>query len=404
MIGYMLTKRQAVLGHVNKVSQIFREVAASLVGFVAKTLFHVVGDVGFGLIGAFKRGGHGLPLIDGDKTTRNPSAQCAKRLPACGTSEGVVTRGEALVWVAGGKGGCDAGGVASQLKLQVPQQAIERQPHERLNFEHSYSKKPFERLGGAAGVAREAESRDDTSFEGDVRNDEAHDGASGRSIETDLPVARGDGESSVNKGVAFSRTISSRKDLISEISDCVLVPGVLLSGIGDIPAVEYSSDARGEQVATAVVAACGAFRSRPRLIQAVATLARHSAACCGGSQTHAVRLVSDTSILIMDLRSDMGQPLRHGLGSCWGSGCSGANLAQQVKQGVAQRPARLLCAAVHEVADRGLTAAHLFGNLWLSHFSVTLNFGNNVFPVHSRTITAFRLFGNVFSIPLFRKL
>ena len=79
----------------------------------------------------------------------------------------------------------------------------------------------------------------------------------------------------------------------------------------------------------------------------------------------------------------MGQPLRHGLGSCWGSGCSGANLAQQVKQGVAQRPARLLCAAVHEVADRGLAASDLFRDLWLRQFAVTLDFGENVFPLHT---------------------
>jgi hypothetical protein len=199
MIGYMLTKRQAFLGHIDQVSQVFREIATGLAGLLAQTFLHVFGNVRLGFVSAFKRGGHGLPLIDGDKPTHCPGAQCGEHLPARSTSEGVVTRDEATVLAVGGERGA------------------------------------------------------------------------------------------------------------------------------------------------------------------------------------------------------------HGLLRGWCS-CGGADLAQQFEQSVTQRPARLLCAAVHEVADRGLTATHLFGDLWLRHFSVTLNFGNNVFPVHARMITAFRLFGNVFSIPLFRKL
>lgn len=39
---------------------------------------------------------------------------------------------------------------------------------------------------------------------------------------------------------------------------------------------------------------------------------------------------------------------------------------------------------VHQVADRGLAAPDPFGYLWLRQFAVTLNFGNESFPVHER--------------------
>ena len=79
-------------------------------------------------------------------------------------------------------------------------------------------------------------------------------------------------------------------------------------------------------------------------------------------------------------------------------------MVQQVEQGVTQGPTRLLCAAIDQITDRGLAATDLFCDLGLRHFSVTLNFGNNVFPIHAATITDNRLIVNVFSIPLFRKL
>ena len=77
---------------------------------------------------------------------------------------------------------------------------------------------------------------------------------------------------------------------------------------------------------------------------------------------------------------------------------------KQLNQSSAKRIARLLCCAVHEITDRGLSTAHFFSDLRLRHLAVTLDIGNNVFPVHAAMITAFRYFANVFLIPLFRKL
>jgi hypothetical protein len=72
------------------------------------------------------------------KNTHRPSAPKAARLPACGQGDKEAnTKRKALVCMAVGAGKSHdssryeyGGGVASQLKLQVPQQAIERQPHE----------------------------------------------------------------------------------------------------------------------------------------------------------------------------------------------------------------------------------------------------------------------------------
>ena len=42
----------------------------------------------------------------------------------------------------------------------------------------------------------------------------------------------------------------------------------------------------------------------------------------------------------------------------------------------------MLCDPVNEVTDRGLAASDLFRDLWLRQFAVTLDFGENVFPLH----------------------
>ena len=77
---------------------------------------------------------------------------------------------------------------------------------------------------------------------------------------------------------------------------------------------------------------------------------------------------------------------------------------KQLNQSRPKRIARLLCCTVHKIANRGLAAANFFSDLWLRHLAVTLDFGNNVFPVHGAIITAFRYFANVFLISIFRKL
>lgn len=56
------------------------------------------------------------------------------------------------------------------------------------------------------------------------------------------------------------------------------------------------------------------------------------------------------------------------------------------------------------IDEHGLPTPHLFSDLWLRHLAVTLDFGNNVFPVHAPTITDYRYFGNAFLLSLFRKL
>ncbi len=77
---------------------------------------------------------------------------------------------------------------------------------------------------------------------------------------------------------------------------------------------------------------------------------------------------------------------------------------KQLNQSSPKRISRLFGCTIHEITDRGLPTPNSFGDLWLRHLAVTLDVGNNVFPVHAATITGFRYVENVFLISLFRKL
>ena len=57
-----------------------------------------------------------------------------------------------------------------------------------------------------------------------------------------------------------------------------------------------------------------------------------------------------------------------------------------------------------EVADGCLSTTALHSDLRLRQLAVTLDFGNDVFPVHSPIITDFRYLANGFLIPVFRRL
>lgn len=79
-------------------------------------------------------------------------------------------------------------------------------------------------------------------------------------------------------------------------------------------------------------------------------------------------------------------------------------MRKQIHQSSAKRIAWLVSLGIDKITDRGLTAAHLFSDLWLRHLSVTLDFGYYVFPVHAPIITAFRYSSNVFSLSVFHIL
>lgn len=58
----------------------------------------------------------------------------------------------------------------------------------------------------------------------------------------------------------------------------------------------------------------------------------------------------------------------------------------QIKNRNTQRIPWLFGYTVDKIAYRGLAATDLFSDLWLSHLTVTLDFGNNVFPFHTHIV------------------
>ena len=92
--------------------------------------------------------------------------------------------------------------------------------------------------------------------------------------------------------------------------------------------------------------------------------------------------------------------LRGAVGICLG--ISDAPMHSQ--QGFTKGMPRLLSLPTSKIADGCLSAATLHSDLWLRQLAVTLNVGNDVFPVHCTRITDFRYKCNGFLITLFRKL
>jgi hypothetical protein len=69
-----------------------------------------------------------------------------------------------------------------------------------------------------------------------------------------------------------------------------------------------------------------------------------------------------------------------------------------------QRVAWLLGLSTRKITDGCLTTSTLKSDLRLRQLAVTLNFGNDDFPVHCKRITDFRYLCNGFLITLSRRL
>ncbi len=70
--------------------------------------------------------------------------------------------------------------------------------------------------------------------------------------------------------------------------------------------------------------------------------------------------------------------------------CFIAYCIQQGQQGCTKLIVWLLGFSKRQFTNGCLAAPNCFGDLWLRHLAVTLDVGNNVFPVHGESITGLR--------------
>lgn len=108
---------------------------------------------------------------------------------------------------------------------------------------------------------------------------------------------------------------------------------------------------------------------------------------------HAIDLIGFTS-----------NPSRYSFGSCLrrGDGRWGCfYLLQFFEQCCTKRVIWLLCAAFGQIADGCLPTLNSSSNLRLRHLAVTLNFGNDLFPVHFAIITVSRYSSKRFFVIVF---